>query len=486
MLAENLFYNVADFKRIEQRKSQQFTDDIRTPFQHDRDRVLHSEPFRRLQNKTQVLIPGQYDFYRTRLTHSIEVGQIGRTIAYFLNHKADFLLKHNYKIDYDLIEAICMAHDIGHPPFGHLGEKVLNAIMNGPSNKDTLPKFLFTQFADLFNDVKKEVTAYNDSGFEANAQNLRIVENLAFSMGKQGRVGFNPTFATWEALLKYHLSASQLNGLLKDQKNLEIKFIYDSTYRSYSEQQKIFFNAPFELYERFNFSSLENQIMEMADDIAYSILDIEDAFKSHFMGLHNMDEIKLFIQNFCNQESSDIPTVDGIRLDEAFAIYLKDKIQIRLFKNKFLTLFISSLEMIPTESFLKFSKCAYQSPRFDNLLVFKYAKLNLMVKLFKALVKYFVYTTPHIKQIQNSYPLYIINMFQAYYYNPDLLPRENQSYLPSALTEEKREKYNNMGLEVWSKARIICDHISGMTDKYFIKQYKKMFDADEQHLLDIM
>ena len=115
---KNTFYNEFDFARL---KKSDRGNDYRNPFQIDRDRIIHSSEFRRLQGKTQVFLPGEYDFYRTRLTHSIEVAQIGRSICNYLLAKETKILSDEFFIDPDLVEACCLAHDLGHPPFGHAG-----------------------------------------------------------------------------------------------------------------------------------------------------------------------------------------------------------------------------------------------------------------------------------------------------------------------------------------------------------------------------
>jgi len=125
-LMKNNFYNNFDLERL---KPSLRDNDYRTPFQIDRDRIIHSSEFRRLQGKTQVFLPGEYDFYRTRLTHSIEVAQIGRAICNYLLAKEKDLLNEEFFIDEDLVESVCLAHDLGHPPFGHAGERMLNLLM---------------------------------------------------------------------------------------------------------------------------------------------------------------------------------------------------------------------------------------------------------------------------------------------------------------------------------------------------------------------
>ena len=117
----NRFYTAFDSESMgEARKG-----DYRTPFQVDRDRIIHAHAFRKLQSKTQVFLSGEYDFYRTRLTHSMEVAQIGRSICVFLRSRGA-PLGDDFHIDSDLVEGVCLAHDLGHPPFGHSGARYRN------------------------------------------------------------------------------------------------------------------------------------------------------------------------------------------------------------------------------------------------------------------------------------------------------------------------------------------------------------------------
>jgi dGTPase len=144
------------------------TKGYRSPFAIDRDRVIHSRAFRRLQAKTQVFSTGEYDFYRTRLTHSVEVAQIGRSICAFLAYTSS----EAQKIDSDLIEAACLSHDLGNPPFGHSGERTLHSCME------------------------------DHGGFEGNAQTMRLLTKRIFTE-KTGRTGLKPTRALMDAVCKY-------------------------------------------------------------------------------------------------------------------------------------------------------------------------------------------------------------------------------------------------------------------------------------------
>ena len=460
----NKLYTKKDQHRLFKRSvSDKLIPDVRTPFQKDRDRVIHSEPFRRLQNKTQVLLPGDNDFYRTRLTHSIEVAQIGRSIAYFLNQNADGLYRNKLAIDYDLVEAICISHDIGHSPFGHLGERALNVVMNGPKER----VFSFEKGNESFiDDVGKEVIG--DCGFEGNAQNLRILENLGNQLGDmKGQDGFNPTRAMWEGMLKYLVTADYVH-----EHKLFPKFIYDSTLRSYTKEKQSFFNLPKDEYIQYNYRCIENQIMEFADDISYSVLDLEDAFNAEFISAMNMDQIVEFIEGFQAQHGIEFHLPGKKNLISFFRSAFKTKSGVRKFKNYFIALFISNLELSPCES-------RFKSTRFNLKLHFRDESYGILIELFKQITKEFVYMTPHILQLRYSFPMYIIQMFKAFYYDTRLLPKHVQLSLPSHLTKSRLKKINDLKLEVWSKPRIICDYIASMTDHYFLKKYKKMFQGGE-------
>jgi dGTPase len=178
------FYGDFDRACLPDAFNRERTSDYRSVFHQDRDRVMFTTAFRRLQAKTQVFQAGEYDFYRTRLTHSLEVANIAKSIAVWLRRSEPAAA-----VDPDLVEAVCLAHDIGHPPFGHAGERVLNALME------------------------------DYGGFEGNAQTLRILTRTIFS-GSPGRRGMSPTRALLDGVLKY-------KRLHRDRKGDANHFIYD-------------------------------------------------------------------------------------------------------------------------------------------------------------------------------------------------------------------------------------------------------------------
>ena len=212
----------------------------RNPFQRDRDRVIHSDSFRLLKHKTQVFVAHTGDYYRTRLTHSLEVSQIARTVARRL------------EIDEDLAEVLALAHDLGHPPFAHSGEDVLDKCMNG----------------------------YD--GFDHNAQTLRILTTL-----EERYPLFNGLNLTWETLE----GIAKHNGPLEDP-HISIKN----------------FNKIYDL-DLNTFPGLEAQIASLSDDIAYNNHDIDDGFRAGFINLDDLKNIE-FLSEIINQISLEFKEIE--------------------------------------------------------------------------------------------------------------------------------------------------------------------------------
>ncbi len=240
---QNNFYTNFDITRLRESRR----NDYRSIFQIDRDRIIYSSEFRRLQGKTQVFLPGEFDFYRTRLTHSIEVAQIGRSICNYLLKMERSPFNDNFYIDPDLIESISLAHDLGHPPFGHAGERTLNKLM------------------------KKH------GGFEGNAQTLRLLTEI-FYRGENSRRGMNPSRSLIDGVLKY-------KSLFRHFDNPKNHFLYD-----HQEKYLDFVFDSADLYQHFSpgkeansFSSIECQIMDWADDTSYAINDIVDSISAGFI-----------------------------------------------------------------------------------------------------------------------------------------------------------------------------------------------------------
>jgi dGTPase len=348
---------------------------FRTPFQRDRDRIIHSSAFRRLEYKTQVFVYHEGDHYRTRLTHTIEVAQISRTIARAL------------KLNEDLAEAIALAHDLGHPPFGHSGEQILNGLMK------------------------------EHGGFEHNAHSLRIVEKLEHRYPDFD--GLNLTFEVREGIAKHRSEHDNPRT--------------DPRYPGKS-------------------SSLEAQIVDIADEIAYSNHDIDDGLHSEMLSAEDLAGVELWRENF----EEIVKTNSGADLK-----ILKYQ-SIRRIINQQVTDLVKTIEeVIEAEGILSIEDVrAQRSPiaHFSPLMHEKNKRLKVFLN--KNLYKHH-----RMIRMADKGERIIKELFSAYLRKPQLLPPENFSLI------------NEAGEE---KHRVICDYIAGMTDRFALEEYKKLFDPFER------
>jgi dGTPase len=225
----------------------------RSPFARDRDRILHAAAFRRLNYKTQVFVYHEGDHYRSRLTHSLEVAQIGRSIARTL------------RVDEDLTEALALAHDLGHPPFGHAGERALDAAMQ------------------------------ETGGFDHNAQSLRVVTTLEKKYARFD--GLNLTWETLEGLVKH-------NGPLTGPKAVKPGRPVPEPVLAYCAKQDL---------ELATFASVEAQAAALADDIAYNNHDIDDGFRAGFFSFAELAEVPIAERTLAEVRVA-YPGIEGARL----------------------------------------------------------------------------------------------------------------------------------------------------------------------------
>ena len=225
----------------------------RSPYARDRDRILHAMAFRRLNYKTQVFIYHEGDHYRSRLTHSLEVAQIARAIARTL------------RVDEDLTEALALAHDLGHPPFGHAGERALDAAMSSAG------------------------------GFDHNAQSLRVVTALEKKYARFD--GLNLAWETLEGLVKH-------NGPLTGPKAVKPEIAAPRSILNYCARQDL---------ELATFPSVEAQAASLADDIAYNNHDIDDGFRAGLFSFAELAEVPIAGRALAEVRAAH-PSIDGTRL----------------------------------------------------------------------------------------------------------------------------------------------------------------------------
>ena len=388
--------------------------DYRTVFHQDRDRIVFSPAFRRLQTKTQVFQAGEYDFYRTRLTHSIEVSRIAESLAIWLRRA-----HRDVQVDFQLLEAICVAHDIGHPPFGHAGECALNALM-----------------AD-------------HGGFEGNAQTLRILTRTIYQRS-DGRGGMSPSRALLDGVLKY-------KRLYADRAGDSHHFIYD-------DQADILefcfgtrdLSAELGSTKPNDFKSLECQVMDLADDIAYSCFDIVDGWKARFLAPDKLE-------SWSAGKSLDGAQRKHLNLLKEFMA--NGKLQAKM--NGLIGELIQSASLQKRTNFM-----TAKTRRHAWKLTVKPSALK-RIKLHKALCKDLVYGSSALRQIEFKGERILGELAKTLLDNY-LAPSDK----PSPLVPGDTHRCIVTATDASTKARHLCDYISGMTDAYALRSYKRLLDPD--------
>ncbi len=434
----NSFYNKFDTENLTGSRPD---DDDRTPFQVDRDRIIFSYAFRRLQSKTQVFQAGEYDFYRTRLTHTIEVARIGRAISDWLNRNSGFLNK-DFFIDPDLVEAVCLAHDLGHPPFGHNGERKLNALM------------------------------WRYGGFEGNAQTLRIITDLFYER-PDNPMGMSPTRAFLDGVLKY----KNLYSEKIDLSNLK-QPIYPTNHFIYDEQKDFrqFAFGEIDLNKLLDsdlnlilkIKSIECEIMDWADDIAYSLHDILDGVKA---GVITVEKIKKWkAQNIDSDFQTEILKSLIKSIDDG---YIEPK-----FSNK-IGAFIKACKVKDREN---------QMANYTNRYKFCLSiDPNMLAEssIYKKLANDLVFQSPPIQQIEFKGGHILEKLFSVFSNN--YLMGENNNNMSSSLKiiQNPMARWIEEASSKNQKARLICDHLSGMTDGIAIRAYRRLFDPELGYLSDL-
>ncbi|MFT5465443.1 MAG: dGTPase [Verrucomicrobiales bacterium] len=423
----NRFYGEFDFATVKPRR--RAPTDYRSDFQTDRDRIIHTGAFRSLQSKTQVFLSGEYDFYRTRLTHSIEVAQIGRSICFWLNHSSQQLLD-DFFIDPDLVEATCLAHDIGHPPFGHCGERTLNQLMR------------------------------DYGGFEGNAQTLRLLTDTIFTNPSRGLA---PTRGLIDGVLKY-------KTLRCEWENPERHFVYDDQVDSIRFAMGGH-DFPAELSPgkpRNGFKSIECQIMDWADDTAYSLHDVADGIHAGFLHIERIERwaadqkdhaeiapiVEQLLQNIRDQR---IEGRTGRKVGE----------------------FIQACEL--SEVLGGFLADETSRHRFGVAIR---PEVLAECKIYKRISLDLVFKSQQLQQLDRKAHQILTKLFEAFaefYVQPEG-KRSDHMNLLSPVEEA----------EIWSaedeaaRARLVCDVIARMTDGFATRTYKRLFDADFGSIVDLV
>jgi dGTPase len=346
----------------------------RTAFQRDRDRIVHCTAFRRLEYKTQVFVNHEGDLFRTRLTHSIEVAQIGRGIARSL------------RVNEDLVEAIALAHDLGHTPFGHAGQDALAACMQP------------------------------HGGFEHNLQSLRVVDELEERYGAFN--GLNLTFETREGILK-HCSAANARAL----------------------------GALGERFLKRRQPGIEAQIANLADEIAYSNHDIDDGLRSGLLTLKQLEEVPLFARHAATVRV-EYPAIAERRM-------VHETVR-RMINTLVVDLIAESRRRLQAAQPQSIDDVRAAAP----LVAFS-AELRREADELKSFLMDNLYRHYQVLRMTVKARRIVTELFDAFCDEPRLLPGDHQARAAA------------------DKARAIADYVAGMTDRYAIKEHRRLFAVEE-------
>jgi len=413
---QNRFYNAFDTELYGAERKP----DYRSPFQIDRDRIIHAHAFRKLQSKTQVFLSGEYDFYRTRLTHSMEVAQIGRSICHYLRTRGG-PLKDDFFIDSDLVEAVCLAHDLGHPPFGHSGERTLQELM-----------------------VKW-------GGFEGNAQTLHLLTATLYQNETSVR-GMQATRALLDGVLKYK---KLFREFPKPPQN---HFLYDPQ----AEVRAFVLGGakiPRALHagEKLNgFKSVECQIMDWADDAAYSLNDIVDGVRAGFLTIER-------IESWAAGEA--VGTAEQQHMDSLFDSVRADRLE-NIFAKK-IGAFIQACRLKERDNFM-----AVKTNRYRYELVVDASALS-EAAFFKKMANDIIFESPQLAQLEYKARVIIMALYNAIWENYAERNERVIRILPQNVGRLIAAENTQDG-----KARRICDFISGQTDGMIVRTYRRLFDAE--------
>lgn len=406
--------------------------EFRLPFQRDRDRIIHSRAFRRLMHKTQVFNANLGDHYRNRLTHTLEVSQIARSISKYL------------ELNDELTEAIALGHDLGHTPFGHVGERTLHLLISGSFIEDDYNKNAF-------------------GGFKHNFQSLQIVDNIEKRTNDYN--GMNLTLAVREGILKHT--------------GTKIRIPKDIASRNFMNSTKV--EVTYNTLNLENISvdkpsfTLEGQVVAIADEIAQCTHDLEDGLRAKIISLNDLKD-DLFINKICKdrnfrlldlEETVDVRNtlikymvgelINNVCMETSKnLIALKENSHIPQYKDK---------DDIYKESIVCFS---------DSMKEFHEKLSSLTTKL--------VIASQSVTQADLKAEYIIKRLFKGYFNHPQQLP----DYILNRYFSKKGKEFNRFSIEDNINnlkndsefVRLICDHIGSMTDQYAAREYRKLYEPE--------
>ncbi|MDR3464278.1 MAG: deoxyguanosinetriphosphate triphosphohydrolase [Beijerinckiaceae bacterium] len=365
----------------------------RSEFQRDRDRIIHSTAFRRLAHKTQVFVPHEGDHYRTRLTHSIEVGQLARALSRSLG------------LDEDLAEAIALAHDLGHTPFGHTGEEMLDELM-----------------AD-------------HGGFDHNAQTLRIVTKLERRYATFD--GLNLTFETIEGLAKHNGPLLRADGTPRSPKAIPGVFLELDAQRSLGLAR---------------FASAEAQSAALADDIAYNAHDIDDGLRAGILDLEDCRTVP-FIGVLLGEVDRSYPRLDPSR-------------RIHELTRRLITRFVEDAFAESTRRLEGLGSLDAVRDQSRAVIAFSPGMVAAEAEI-KAFLFANMYRQRDMMRVRAGAAAVVADLFRYFIATPEAMPPEWRAATAAVSGDGAADR----------RARLVCDYIAGMTDRYALAEHRRYFDA---------
>ena len=375
----------------------------RSDFQRDRDRIVHSTAFRRLVYKTQVFLNHEGDLFRTRLTHSLEVAQLGRSIA------------RNLQLNEDLVEAIALAHDLGHTPFGHAGQDALHACLKAHDA--------------------------GSAGFEHNMQSLRVVDSLEESYPNYN--GLNLTFETREGILKHcskrnarHLEAREPAGVAR-------RFV-----------------EPSPSSRKWLQPSLEAQLANLADEIAYNAHDIDDGVRSGLLNLDQLDAVELF-SNFRREALQYHPQLKNRRLlFETIRRMLSAQVYDVMDATR-ATLDKAAPQDLDAVCQLPALVCFSNDMALQSTALKRFLHANL-------------YRHPQVVQTTQSAQHVVRDLFDVYMNDPAQMPQAHIDRFDGVNGVDGGSGSKPMQTPNTKPERVVADYIAGMTDRFATREHGRL------------
>lgn len=346
----------------------------RSVYQRDRDRIIHSAAFRKLEYKTQVFVNHEGDYYRTRLTHTLEVNQIARSIA------------RTMCLNEDLVEAIALSHDIGHPPFGHSGEEALSILMK------------------------------DNGGFDHNMQGLRVVDEL-----ERRYVEFSGLNLTWEVREGINKHTTMFD---KPERIVELEPDLSPT--------------------------LETQVVDASDEIAYDNHDIDDGLTSGLIGERDLSKLELWKDASWYIKKRHPGLADKLRRHQIIRRLISIQIE-DLIQNSEKNIQKNNIKAVPDVK--KYSQ---------RLIVFSDDMQKKRIQLREFLMQD-LYKNFRVMRMADKAKRFITELFNVYVEKPEQLPPSDQKKI-----------------KLYGVNRVVCDYIAGMTDRYALDEYKKLFNPYER------